>query len=149
MIIHLGVMDVPYSNPAETKPGGGRRSGTQTTGDVATWLEEKYEVIAHYAEYDMDNITREIGNAYAGSLETFMQRGVMPKAPLAPAMGAIQRNFRQFLTEEKIATMGVSGVPTAAAIAGVNHRKKAKKGARRPSFIDTGLYQKSFLAWHN
>lgn len=149
MIIHLGVVEVPYSNPAETKPNGKRRSGTQTTGDVATWLEEKYEVMQHFVDDDMPNITNAVGNAYAGALETFMQRGTMPKAPLQPAMETLRRDFRKFLDEGKIETMGVSGVPTAAALNGVNHRKKAKKGARRPSFIDTGLYQKSFIAWHN
>lgn len=149
VIIHLGVVDVPYSNPAQTKPNGKRQSGTQTTGDVAQWLEDKYEVIQNFADHDMQNITDAIANATAGAMQTFMQRGSMPKAPLAPAMSAIQRDFRQFLDNETIATMGVSGVPTAAALKGVNHRKKSKKGARRPSFIDTGLYQKSFIAWHN
>lgn len=147
MIIHLGVVDVPYSNAAQTKPNGKRLSGTQTTGDVAQWLEDKYEVMGKFVEHDMPNITREVENALAGALTTFHQRGTLPDNPLLGAMDKIGVSFRDFLDKEVIAGMGVAGVPTAAALSGVNHRKKAKKGARRPSFIDTGLYQSSFRAW--
>lgn len=147
MIIHLGVVDIPYASPPETNDKGYRKSGTQTTGDVAEWLEEKYHVMENFADHDMDNISASVANSLAGSLETYMQSGRMPKDPFAGGMQKIEASFRDFLDKEVIATLGVQGVPTGAALKGVNHRKKSKKGKRRPSFIDTGLYQKSFKAW--
>jgi len=44
-------------------------------------------------------------------------------------------------------TLGYPGVPTRAALMGVNSRLKKRRGKRRPSFRDTGLYQASFMAW--
>lgn len=147
-ILHLGVVDVPYTNAPEEKPGGGRKSGTQTTGDVAEWLEEKYGVMQHYVDWDIQNIEKNVEDSLAGALETFMQSGRPPKDPYASATTKMERNFRTYLDTNVPATQGIPGVPTAASLARVNHRKKSKKAAKvRPSFIDTGLYRRSFKVW--
>lgn len=152
-ILHLGVVDVPYTNAPEEKPGGGRRSGTQTTGDVAQWLEDKYSVMQHYVDWDMQNIEQAVENSLAGALETFMQTGKPVGNPLMSATEKIQTNFKAFLTQNVVATLGIPGVPTQAALGGTTHRKKSAKPSKkrkmkpRPSFVDTGLYRRSFRAW--
>ena len=61
----------------------------------------------------------------------------------------IETRFRHFLSQKEMDSLGVPGVPTKAALAGVSHRFKHPyaKRAPRPSFIDTGLYEASFRAW--
>jgi len=50
---------------------------------------------------------------------------------------------------KEVEKLGIPGVPTKAALRGVNHRLKhpyRRRGAR-PSFVDTSLYMSSFKAW--
>ena len=68
-------------------------------------------------------------------------------SPFAAGESQIENRFKQFLSLREVEKLGIPGVPTKAALAGVSHRFKGKKGGRRPSFIDTGLYQASFKAW--
>jgi hypothetical protein len=52
--------------------------------------------------------------------------------------------------KQEIESMGLRGVPTKAALKGINHRLRhpyRKSNPRRPSFVDTGLYVASFRAW--
>jgi hypothetical protein len=67
--------------------------------------------------------------------------------PLGTATSAIEAQFKNYLDHEDIVQTGAPGVPTEAALKGVNHRLKSKKGTRRPSFVDTGLYESSFKVW--
>jgi len=55
----------------------------------------------------------------------------------------IESMFRNFLDKREIEGMGVPGVPTQAALLGLG-RNKSKRGQRRPSFVDTQLYKRSF-----
>lgn len=57
------------------------------------------------------------------------------------------REFNLFLEREEMAGLDVDGVPTKAALEGRNSRLKKKRGPRRPSFIDGGLFKASFIAW--
>ena len=80
---------------------------------------------------------------------------------LNDAVSEIEREFRTFLDENELQDAGVPGVPTKAAMNGVNHRFKSKLnnvsmaekqagtrvGTPRVSFIDTGTYQKAFKVW--
>jgi hypothetical protein len=137
--IHLGMASpIPYSYG----------SGGRTNWQVADILEAKYGVIGHFAEMRrpviVDAVTGQMQRAFTGLVS-----GKPPnKDVLRPAMDAIQRDFRKFIMTRQLDGQ-VRGVPTAAALHGVNHRLKhpyAKRGAR-PSFIDTGLYIGGFKAW--
>jgi hypothetical protein len=175
-ILHLGVVDIPYASaPQPTnapriakaakptksgqprkvrakkhgpwKPGMHVESGEQTTGDVAQWLENKYHVMEAYFAINAQKIGDELAESRMGALENEMMGAPVGQDPYAGAMEDIDQGFRDFLTNDGMAQLGLPGVPTEAALRGVNHRLKIKKGAPRPSFIDTGNYQASFKAW--
>ena len=134
MKIHLGVIDVPYT------------AESVTTGDVAGFLETKYGVMQRFWDKHAQSNTDDIANGLAGAIEGMMM-GAPPGDPYADGMESIGQRFRVFLRDEEIVGTGAPGVPTQAALDGVNHRLKRRKGRRRPSFIDTGLYFATFKAW--
>lgn len=140
-VLHLGVFDVSYSD----EHGKGK-----TTGDVAEILEEEYGVMDAFAFAQLPDIAKALENSIAGELETLMMGGNPGPNPFASAESAITAMFKNFLATSAIEHLGIQGVPTMAALNGVNHRLKhpyAKGNKRRPSFIDTGLYQANFTAW--
>lgn len=145
LTLHLGVIDVPYAqrpSPKATKVV----SGTQTTGDVATWLENRYGVMAFYYRTHAADVAKLLEESLKGSLETMMLGGPSGNDPFAEATSEIEKSFRHFLDAKEM--NGQPGVPTQASLNGVDHRKKSNKGVPgRPSFIDTGLYQSSFKSW--
>jgi len=160
LVLHLGVIDIPYVKPpiqkkvAKAKRGKSNKpvkqstgSGTQSTGDVAGWLEKKYGVMQTFVDMQMPAIAAELENALAGALENMMMGAPPTGNPFASAESNITQMFKTFLAEGEIEHAGIPGVPTAAALRGVNHRLKVNRGSPRPSFIDTGLYQNSFIAW--
>lgn len=162
MTLNLGVVDIPYGNVekpkkvAQAKKGKaskpkGPAAGTQTTGDVAQWLENEYDVMQGFADLHDDDIAKLLENSIAGALESLIQ-GAPPRLDIfGTATSAIETLFKfTYLDGEEIVKTGATGVPTQAAKDGVNHRLKhpyAKANPRRPSFIDTGMYQQSFKAW--
>jgi hypothetical protein len=146
-VLHLGVLDVPYS------------TGGTSTGDVAGYLENKYHVMEHFAELHQD----EIGTALLGGLESALQsleRGV-PVGGIGVhwLVQKIETAFRQMLTNAELEGLGYPGIPTQASLdrrsgkrASVRFkyrgkRRRSPKSLTGPSFIDSGLYQKSFRAW--
>lgn len=167
----LGVIDILYENEGEkerpnpiTKKGKVRKSearrlqremdghdskadGPTTTSQVAEILEEKYGVMnAFYNEYQ-DSIQAALIHSLEGALED-LYLGSPITDPLAEASQEIQSGFQFFLASAEIETMGIEGVPTQAALERRSLRFKGKKGPnKRPSFIDTGLYQASMRAW--
>jgi hypothetical protein len=165
MILHLGVLDIPYSDKQAAttldkynalKAGKGVMSksaarSSVTTGEVATFLEDRYGVLEHFYEAHQQDIADLLASAMAGELETILQGG--PRSSnlsLGAATSEIEGMFRKFLAEREIERLGIPGVPTEAALTGVNHRLAhpyAKANPRRPSFIDTGLYQTSQRTW--
>jgi hypothetical protein len=165
--LHLGVIDVPYATRvAEPQRRVGVRqrkggpaeafsaapSGAETTGDVATILEDKY----HIMEVFYNDVGGEsIGKALEISTERAIKNLLLgqPAASIVSltlaAEGEIEEAFKLFLSQQEMDHV-VGGVPTQAALNGVNHRLKhpyAKSNSERPSFIDTGTYQASFKAW--
>ena len=132
-VLHLGVIDQPY--------GDGQ---VATTGEVAEILEEKYHVMEIFFEEHKNSIASDLENAVKGTLESLLMGGPTTPTPYASASGKVEHAFKQFLAQKEIEGFGVPGVPTKAAMMGVNHRLKIKHGSPRPSFIDTGLYQSSF-----
>lgn len=133
MKLHIGVIDVP-------EPEG------NTTGGVATILEEKYTLFSKFADTNIDKIADNLAESLHGALETMMM-GHTPTDPFAAGTSQIDQDFRHFLDIEEMAKLGVPGVPTKAALMGKSIRFKRKFGARRPSFIDSGTLQKSLKSW--
>jgi len=138
MTLHLGVIDVPYAE----------ENGI-TTGDVADILEAKYHPMEIFYELHKQEIADDITNGVQNALEALMMGA--PDQGLTGAVNAgttnINEKFKDFLANGEMESLGYPGVPTQAALDGVNHRLKKKSGPRRPSFIDTGLYQSSFTSW--
>jgi hypothetical protein len=160
--LHLGVIDVPYANEARTKVAQAKKgkrnkpiktatfSGTQTTGDVASILEDKYGIMDTFAFVRLPDIAKSLEESLAGELETLLMGGATSGSPFKSAESAIETMFKDFLSKGQVENVGIAGVPTQAAKDGVNHRLKhpyAKGNPRRESFIDTGLYAASFKAW--
>lgn len=141
--LKLGVVDIPYAGAP-----GSKGQTSQTTGDVAEILEAKYGVMAYFADRHTDDIAGALTEAVEGSLENLMMGAPPSNDPFGAATGKIEQMFRKFLDDEEM--RGQPGVPTKAAQRGINHRLArpyAHENPRRPSFIDTGLYQNSFTAW--
>ena len=169
-VLHLGVIDVPYAQssyrPPAKKAKGFRRgkalrgdagaaaspTAFKTTGDVAEILEAKYHIMeVFFEDVSGDAIGDALAHSVAGAIENLFA-GAPPAsiAPTAEAEGEIESAFRHYLAQEEMAALGIPGVPTGAALRGVNHRRihpYAKGNAPRPSFIDTGLYMANFKAW--
>lgn len=163
--LHLGVIEQPYgwaSSPEVPRVGkrkarkgkGWRRlfglTTSITTGDVAEILEAKYHIMESFYELYQEDIGDRIVKSLAARIETIQQGGYEGyDEPFLSATSWIEDRFKRFLSEKTIETLGIPGVPTKAALAGVSQRFKHPYAARgpRPSFIDTGLYQSSFKAW--
>jgi len=162
--------------PAKPPAKKGRRIGPHaahaakytniTTGEVANILEAQYhimEVFWHDVGETLfeKNIYSDMGKAIRAM---FMGAPFKVHAQLYQiTLASLEVRFKQYLANSEIEKAGVLGVPTQAALDGVSHRfksginwawatnatgKKVKAfGVRRPSFIDTGLYQSSFKSW--
>lgn len=135
MKICLGVVDMPYDYGEEQA----------TTFEVATTLEEEYGLFSHFWAQHQDAIIQEAGTAVAHQLINQIRYGASGGGDLL--LGNSIREFNIFLEQEEMAGLGVAGVPTQAALDGVNSRLKKHSGPRRPSFIDGGLFKTSFTAW--
>jgi hypothetical protein len=157
--LHLGVLEQPYDN-RQPRPAGKRRKGKAprrsavhgsiSTGDVADILEAKYGVMGAFLETHGQEVGDLIATSMANSLEDLMRGAPSGGNSFASAESAIENAFKTFLSSGEAERAGISGVPTQAALKGVNHRLKhpyAKANPPRTSFIDTGLYENSFKAW--
>ncbi len=133
MKLLLGVYQLP-------EPMGG------TTFDVAEILESKYGLFSHFSEYAEESISDSIENSISMAIEA-LNRGEDVHSLTMSGEEEVIVQFHQFLDKEIMASLGVDGVPTQAALNGVNHRLKSKNGKRRPSFIDTGTLRDSFVCW--
>lgn len=132
--LHLGVLDVPY---VEHKG--------LTTGDVAEFIEAKYGLLEAFAGAHLQEIADDMAEGVAGAIENLLL-GAPATDPFAAAMSKTADRMRQFVTSGEAESL-VPGAPTQAALDGVNHRLKIKRGARRPSFVDTSLMISSYKAW--
>jgi hypothetical protein len=157
--LHLGVIEQGYRTPSlgysgkTGRPGKKRKAqiAARTTGEVAEILERRYHVMEVFYEAHADEIMEKIAEGYAAATETMMMNPGAP-TPVDISMVAtskLKTEFVDFLDSGEMERMGIPGVPTQAALHGVSHRfahPYARRG-RRPSFIDTGLYEASFVAW--
>jgi len=150
MKLHLGVVDIPYRANGPIKSGKKKprfNAGATTTGFVAQILEDKYSVMQNFADLHMNDIAELLTIGMAESVESLMQGAPPSLKPFGQPESEIGQLFRTYLDQSEIRQTGQPGVPTEAALKGVNHRLKNKRGPVRPDFIDTGLYQASFRAW--
>jgi len=149
-VLHLGVIDQPYSFAPE--PNRRRRkkvkAGTQSTGDVAGWLEARYHVMEIFYELHAEDVfAPAIANSLNGALESILMGAPITIDAYGAAAAVIEERFRQFIDQKEMDALGYPGVPTAASIRGVRRRFKRRLDPGRPSFQDTGLYEASFKAW--
>lgn len=147
-------MDVP-------EPAGG------TTGSVGTQLEENYGLFSAFYNHEKDEITELIGEDVNNAIASLIGGNGLPKSIFGDSTSTIDHLFKDFLSTqeaERVLAPGVNGlpVPTKAALMGKSLRlkggkklRKVKKGqeyeniygARRPSFIDSGVLEASFKSW--
>jgi len=160
--LNIGVIDVPYAYEQEHltkkgKPFKKRRKVTLsiTTGEVAEYLEDHYAVMETFFEAYRDRIEESLVEAVLGDLDNVLNNRPANPEIFAPACSEIEAWFKHYLSsreaEYQASLKGPTlAVPTQAALAGVNHRLAhpyAGSNPRRPSFIDTGLYQASVKVW--
>lgn len=161
--LHLGVLDIPYSNyqapqkVPKAKKGKQNKpikpksdAATKTTGEIAEILEDKYGVLDTFVYARLPDIAAALEESIAGELETLLMGGRPGGNPFQSAESSITAMMKKFISAQEIEHMGIEGVPTKAALTGVNHRLNhpyAKKNGRRPSFMDTTLYWQSLRAW--
>ncbi len=138
-VLHLGVVDLPHP--------GGEKSGL-TTGDLAEILEGKYGLYSSFVEDEAEMIAGAVTESLGDAVDNILA-GLTPSAnPFAAAEQEVRQQFINFLDTRQIESLGIPGVPTQAALDGVNHRRgKVGHGPRRPSFIDTGTLRIATAAW--
>jgi len=133
--LNVGVVDLPHGDD------------DLTTGDLAEILEAKYDLFRGFVEDNLDKIADQMADALDGALNNMLNGAAVPENPYAEAMEWVGARFREFINSGEVERLGLIGVPTEAALKGVNHRLKIKRGGRRQSFVDTGLLVASFIAW--
>ena len=162
--IHLGVVDIIYSEPPSAGPKRVRKAskhprphksqaakyGNMTTGDVAEILEAKYHIMEIFWTMHEAQIAADLEESLSGALETFLLGGPITATGFESALSKMEDSFKQMLAQGELDTIGYPGIPTAAALAGRSSRFKSgytKNRMPRKSFIDTGLYSSSFKVW--
>jgi DNA-binding transcriptional regulator LsrR (DeoR family) len=154
----LGVIDVPYAAPENTprrvRSGKGQKPiastapavGAETTGDVAEWLENKYHIMEVFEEVHHDDILQALTDDASKALQNLISGKPDVTFSFGGSMAKTKKMFDDFISNREIETLGIPGVPTKAALNGVSHRFKNKKGGRRVSFYDTGAYVNHFYS---
>lgn len=142
MKLCLGVTDMPYDF-------GNKKA---TTHEVATFLEDKYSLFTLFYQAHQKEILEEVRTEVVNQISNAINRG----APLAGffILNNTNRLFTLFIELEEMAGLSVNvgpglhnTVPTMASEMGVNSRLKKKTGVKRPSFVDSGTFLGSFVAW--
>ncbi|MGH8321587.1 MAG: hypothetical protein ACRESI_06505 [Gammaproteobacteria bacterium] len=139
-VLHLGELVQPYE-----LYGQGR-----TTGDVGGYLEAKYGIMQTFWDRHGQQTANDLASAVGDEIEAIMAGAPAQRSDLfATAMSKTGERFKAFLSSREVERSGIPGVPTKAALRGVSHRKMHpyRKRGRRPSFIDSGLFEASFMAW--
>ena len=137
IVLHLGVIDMPYVS-------GGQ---AVTTSQVATWLESKYGVMQAFYDAHANEIVDDITDGLQGHLDNLLMGAPPGGDPFAAGCAKIKQRFSTFLSTQEVERAGLTGVPTQAALKGKSVRFKRGHGPRRPSFIDSGLYETTNVEW--
>ena len=139
--LHLGVIETKYAN--NDKSVG--------TGDVATFLENKYGVLGGFVRAHINDISSDLAGSVKSQIMNLMM-GAPVGDPFAQANQDVANRAKKFISSgeaERVLSRGKPNpVPTQAAIDRKSSRMKSgKRAGPRPSFIDTGLYEGSLIAW--
>lgn len=149
--LHFGEDEATYDYVPKVSPGRKGKAGKpKTTVDVAKRLEAKYNLIGVFFELYEQEIADDLAQGMSDKLDSLLSGGTPFGDPLATVGVKVEERFREFLSSYEAERVGIPGTPTKAALAGVNHRLSkpfAKANPRRPSFIDTALFQENFRAW--
>lgn len=138
--LHLGENDDEHYD---------NRSGI-TPFDVGKILESKYGIYSAFWRKHGPDVGSSMAQDVERAVNTGFRTGKIPEIVFLTSANDAMKLFHNFLSLREVETMGLPGVPTAAALAGVRHRKgrrKMRHGSRRPSFIDSGLLEANFRAW--
>ena len=141
VVLHIGVLEQVYRTATA-------KAGAITTGDVASILEAKYGLFSAFYKSREQSIADNMALSMKGALEALVMGHRVD--PWGAGTQNIQKEFRDFISTKEAERVGLPGVPTKAALKGVNHRLKhpyRKGNPRRPSFRDTGLMSASCRAW--
>jgi hypothetical protein len=133
--IKLGVWDVPYED------------GGKTTGDIADILEAEYHVMEHFVQMHGQEIVDGFTASMLTGLEDLLSGDAASSEPFLDAQNKTYDLFQTFIDAREMDGLGYPGIPTEAAMKGVNHRllhPYAKGNPVRPSMKDTGTYMQSF-----
>lgn len=162
--LNFGFENVPYveryspSSPltarAKRKPKTMTRAQEsygqgKTTVQVAKDLEQRYHIVETFYAIEEKSITKMLEEAFAEELEDVKIMARPSAKSISDAVtDKIEAKFRRSLTSRAYDGV-IPGVPTLASLRGVSHLRQHPYAARapRPSFIDTGLYQRTFRAW--
>lgn len=121
--------------------------GKLTIGELADLLEGKYALFSQFVDLEFDYIEDVLAEGMENQIHAVMNELPVPDDPWAGIGSKLTKRFKEYLETEEIVKSGVPGVPTAAALAGRNSRLKGRKGARRPSFIDTSVLYSNLKVW--
>jgi hypothetical protein len=162
--LHMGFINTPYIKETIARPMTSakieskrkRRRGfskTMTAEKVANILEGKYGIVETFSAVYEEEISNIMTEGFAEIARNMLSSGRTSttssiKNLMKPSTNNIQSLFRSFLDQEEMNGM-VEGVPTAAALGGKRSGRgsKTRKGIKRPSFINTGIYRASFRCW--
>jgi hypothetical protein len=159
--LHLGFVSTPYMSDTIAAPMRSARTEearkkrrsfkkTMTAEKVSGILESSYNIVNQFSEKYGEEIGEIIRDGVELSIIDILPGGDREYKPISnrmiqymkPKTREIEKLFREFLDNEEAEG---SGIPTKAAMLGV--RRGRKRGGRRPSFVDTGIYRASFRAW--
>ncbi len=132
MILHLGVMEVPYADDGKD------------TGEVATILEEKYGIMQGFADRNIEQITEMIEDGVAGAIESVMAGEPESFDVFGSAMANIEDRFHDYIDNEE---HGIRTKAKDAPKAGARKKRQYRKVADKTTFVDSGLYRLNFTAW--
>lgn len=111
--LHLGVIDIPYEDE------------NTTTGDVAEYLEEKYQIMQTFFDRYSNEIIAFMADDLASGLENILAGAPPSHDPFAKSMSKVHNLFVAFLDNQEM--NGMPGVPTRRALDGISKRFKNKK----------------------
>ena len=148
--LHLGVVEIPYVNAAKHRRGKmpAARENVDTAA-VAQILENKYGLLKTFYDRNEQAIVKIIELSYGkAAIDLIIQGKSMKMAPMMGANAAITALLKNWIATGGPAAAGVPGVPTKAALGGKSLRfKRGFRPGPRQSFIDTGLFVGSLMAW--
>jgi hypothetical protein len=165
MKLQMGVEDHAYSAryssssplPASVKKRVAKRpspaqlayGATKTTEQVAADLEKKYGLIETFYGLEEDSlIIPLLEDAFGDALASEMSGKPVVDIITSKETDKIENRFRRNLSTRRYDGV-IRGVPTLSAQRGVSHLRQKPSASRgpRPSFVDTGLYMRSFKTW--